>query len=169
MLYPRVLLATAVLNLSLLPYLVPYLALPALISLVMTLVGARHADADDITEQPVPNPLQLPAALQMAALFQGVLMLVWVAGRYWGNRGVYGTATVLGLTDVDALTISMARHIAPTMSLEIAALAIAIGVLSNTALKLSVALFFGSPGFRRVAGGALVGMVLAAGMSLVIW
>jgi uncharacterized membrane protein (DUF4010 family) len=105
----------------------------------------------------------------MAAMFQGVLMLVWVVGRYWGDRGILGTATVLGLTDVDALTISMARHVASAVSLETAALAIAVGVLTNTALKLTVAVFFGSPGYRRLAGGTLFGMVLAAGVSLVFW
>ena len=119
-------------------------------------------------EQTVSNPLQLPVALQMAAIFQGVLMLVWVAGRYWGNSGIIGTATVLGLTDVDALTISMARQVAPTTSFEIAAFAIAVGVLSNTILKLTMALFFGSPGFRRTAGATLFGMVVAAGVSLML-
>jgi uncharacterized membrane protein (DUF4010 family) len=166
MLYPRVLLATAVLNLSLLPYVLPYLILPALLAFVMTWIGARQSDGDEVTEQPVANPLQLPVALQMAAIFQGVLMLVWVAGRYWGDRGIVGTATVLGLTDVDALTISMARQVAPTTSFETAAVAIAVGVLSNTVLKLTVALFFGSPGFRRTAGATLFGMVAAAGVSL---
>jgi uncharacterized membrane protein (DUF4010 family) len=94
---------------------------------------------------------------------------VWVAGHYWGDRGVLGTAGVLGLTDVDALTISMARQVAPAMSLQTAALAIAVGVLSNTALKLTIALVVGSPGYRRVAGGALFGMVTAAGLSLLMW
>jgi uncharacterized membrane protein (DUF4010 family) len=169
MLYPRVLIATAVLNAALLPYVLAYLAVPALVAFAVSGVGARGDDNDDVAEQPVPNPLQLPAALQMAAMFQGVLMLVWVVGRYWGDRGILGTATVLGLTDVDALTISMARHVASAVSLETAALAIAVGVLTNTALKLTVAVFFGSPGYRRLAGGTLFGMVLAAGVSLVFW
>ena len=166
MLYPRVLLATAVLNLPLLPFVLPYLMMPALLASVMTWIGARQSDIEDTAGEPVANPLQLRVALQMAAFFQAVLMLVWVAGRYLGDRGILGTATVLGLTDVDALTISMSRHVAQAVSLETAALAIAIGVLSNTALKLMVALFFGSPGFRRVAGATLFGMVLAAGASL---
>ena len=168
MLYPRVLLATAVLNLSLLPYVLPYLILPALLAFVITWIGARQSDGDDVTEQAVTNPLQLPVALQMAAIFQAVLMVVWVAGHYWGDRGIIGTATVLGLTDVDALTISMARRIASDVSLETAALAIAIGVLSNTVLKLTVTVFFGSAGFRRVAGATLFGMVVAAGASLLL-
>jgi uncharacterized membrane protein (DUF4010 family) len=166
MLYPRVLIATAVLNLSLLPHVLPYLALPALVAFAMTWMGARHPGHNDIADQPVANPLQLTVALQMAAIFQGVLMLVWVAGRYWGDRGIIGTATVLGLTDVDALTISMARQVAPATSFEIAAVAIAVGVLSNTVLKLTVALFFGSAGFRRTAGATLFGMVVATGASL---
>jgi uncharacterized membrane protein (DUF4010 family) len=166
MLYPRVLLATAVLNLSLLPYVLPYLIPPALLAFAITWFGAKQSTADAIDERPVTNPLQLPAALQMAAIFQVVLMLVWFASRYGGNRGILSMATVLGLTDVDALTISMARRVASDISLETAALAIAVGVLSNTVLKLTVALFFGSAGFRRVAAGALFGMVLAAGASL---
>jgi uncharacterized membrane protein (DUF4010 family) len=169
MLYPRVLIATAVLNVSLFPYVLGYLAVPALIAFAVTTIGAREHHHDDGMEQSVPNPLQLPMALQMTAIFQGVLMLVWVAGRYWGNKGILGTAIVLGLTDVDALTISMARHLAPDISLETAALAIAVGVLSNTTMKLSLALFFGSSGFRRVAGGALFGMAIAAVISLTLW
>jgi uncharacterized membrane protein (DUF4010 family) len=105
----------------------------------------------------------------MAAIFQGVLMLVWFAGRVWGDRGIIGMATVLGLTDVDALTISMARRVASDVSLDTAALAIAIGVLSNTVLKLAVAALFGSARFRRVAGGTLFGMVMAAGAAVVFW
>ena len=55
------------------------------------------------------NPLQLFDALRMAALFQIVLMAVHLANRIWGESGVLTTAAVLGLTDVDALTMSMAR------------------------------------------------------------
>ena len=55
------------------------------------------------------NPLQLMAALQMAVMFQVMLMAVHVAGDIWGLAGVYGSAALLGLTDVDALTVSMAR------------------------------------------------------------
>ena len=58
------------------------------------------------------SPLQLMAALQMAVMFQVMLMAVHVAGDIWGLAGVYGSAALLGLTDVDALTVSMARGVA---------------------------------------------------------
>ena len=98
----------------------------------------------------------------MAFLFQAVLMLVHVAGRAAGEAGVFGFATVLGLTDVDALTVSMARGVAQTVSLHTAAAAIALGVLSNTGLKLAVALLFGSQPFKWIAGGSLALMIVAA-------
>ena len=167
MLYPRVLMATAVLNPLLLPHLAPYLIVPAVVALAVTYLGVRMS-TDRQAGDPVPNPLQLSVALQMAALFQAVLMIVWLASRYWGERGILSTAVVLGLTDVDALTISMAKGVASAGSLETAALAIALGVLGNTALKLTVAMLFGTWGFRRVAGGTLLAMVVAAGASLAL-
>jgi uncharacterized membrane protein (DUF4010 family) len=101
----------------------------------------------------------LSAALQMAVLFQVVLMAVHLA-QQWGRSGVLSSAAVLGLTDVDALTMSMAR--APNLSVEIATLAIAIGVAANTALKLAIAMFFGSSRFRTIVGAALALMLLSA-------
>ena len=44
---------------------------------------------------------------------------------------MFTSAAVLGLTDVDALTVSMARGVATTASPAIAASAIAVGVLAE--------------------------------------
>ena len=43
----------------------------------------------------------------MAALFQLVLFAVGALGRAFGDSGLLVSGAVLGLTDVDALTISM--------------------------------------------------------------
>ena len=75
---------------------------------------------------------------------------------------------MLGLTDVDALTVSMARGVAYTASLEEAAIAIAAGVLSNTVLKLALALVFGSQPFKKIAGGTLALMINAAAAALAL-
>jgi uncharacterized membrane protein (DUF4010 family) len=52
------------------------------------------------------NPLRLVGALQMAVLFQAVLLAVHLARESWGTSGVFTSAAILGLTDVDALTVS---------------------------------------------------------------
>lgn len=166
MLYPRVLVATAILNAAVVPSLLPYLAAPALIAALVAIVGARRSAGTGAPEVSGRNPLQLAAALQMAVLFQAVLMAVHLLGTVWGQSGVFTSAAVLGLTDVDALTVSMARGVATTDSPAVAATAIAVGVLTNTAMKLGLAVFLGAPGFRAIAGGTLAVMFLAMGSAL---
>lgn len=168
MLYPRVLVAVAALNLPLLPGAARYLVLPGIVALAAVAFGLWGAQEDEPEGPPAANPLQLAAALRMALLFQAILMVVHFAQRTWGAAGVYGTAAVLGLTDVDALTASMAREIAGSAGLGIAAVAIGIGVAANTALKLAVTVTLGSAMYRTVAGGGLLLMLLAALASLLI-
>jgi len=162
MLYPRVLVAVAVLNWPLLPVVARYLALPAVAATIAVVVGVRRSSNHEAPLSNIGNPLQLAAALQMAVLFQAMIMLVHAAGGAWGSAGVYGSAFVLGLSDVDALTVAMARGVAYAASLHTASVAIAIGVLSNTMLKLVLALLLGSTVFRRLVGVALGVMALTA-------
>ena len=168
MLYPRVLVATSVLNAAVLGPLVPYLIAPALVAALAAIAGALRRQtgvaAPDVTPQ---NPLQLTQALQMALLFQGVLMAVHLTHEIWGASGVMTSAAVLGLTDVDALTLSMTREVARSVSPAAAATGIAIGVLTNTGMKLTLALSLGSRRFRIVAGGALALMFAALAVGLV--
>lgn len=168
MLYPRVLVATAILNAAVVPSLVPYLVAPALVAALVAVVGARRSAAAGAPDVSVRNPLQLGSALQMAVLFQAVLMAVYLVRDAWGQSGVFTSAAVLGLTDVDALTVSMARGVALTASPAVAATAIAIGVLANTTMKLGLAIFFGAPRFRAIAGGALALMLVAIGGALLL-
>jgi uncharacterized membrane protein (DUF4010 family) len=164
-LYPRTLLATLVLNATLAPGLLPYLAPPFVIATIVALIGFRSAKKEDGTTPPIKNPLQLRAALQMVVLFQVVLMIAHLAQRYWGASGVLGSAAILGLTDVDAVTATMARGMTGTPA-KIATLAIAIGALANTFLKLVLALSIGRGAFRRIAGGTLALMLLGGGTAV---
>ena len=84
--------------------------------------------------------------------------------RSWGDASVVWSGAVLGLTDVDALTVSMARAATGDLPMEIAARGIATGLLANTSLKLAVALVLGEPRFRAVVGISLSGLaaVIAA-------
>jgi uncharacterized membrane protein (DUF4010 family) len=169
MLYPRVLIATAILNPAVVSPLVPYLLAPALAAALAAAIGARRSSAVAASAAIQDNPLQLTGALQMAALFQAVLMAVYIARDTWGQSGVFTSAGILGLTDVDALTVSMAREIAKSVSPEVAATGIAVGVLTNTAMKLGLALVFGSRTFTLIAGGALLLMLVSLGAALAVF
>lgn len=159
-LYPRVLFAVAVLNPPLLPLVARYFALPALAATGLVVAGMRRSDTDATEAEIAANPLQLKTALQMAISFQAMLMLVHLAEAAWGTVGVYTTAAIMGLTDVDALTVSMARGVANGGSLRTAAVAIAIGVVANTAVKLALALLFGNRRFQAIVGAGLALMMV---------
>jgi uncharacterized membrane protein (DUF4010 family) len=159
-----------VLNPALVLPVLPYLAAPALIVAAVAAAGLRTQDGgvDASSNLPSRNPLQVSAAVQMAILFQGVLTIVGIARARWGDAGTVATAAVLGLTDVDALTLSMAREVAPKAGLDTAALAIATGVVANTFVKMTLALIFGGPRFRTIAGGALAAVMIAALLSIAL-
>jgi uncharacterized membrane protein (DUF4010 family) len=165
MLFPRVLIATAVLNTALVPKLVPYLLAPASIALGVAAVAAWRGTSQQSSDNARHNPLQLFDALKMAALFQLVLMSLYAVERMWGASGVLTTAAILGLTDVDALTMSMARG---TASAELAVRAIGVGIAANTALKLTLAVALSTPRFRAIAGGTLAAMLCAFIASLML-
>ncbi|HET9267226.1 MAG TPA: DUF4010 domain-containing protein, partial [Vicinamibacterales bacterium] len=167
-LYPRVLAAAAILNPAVVGPLAPSLAVPAVIGFVVAVIGIRRSRPVEALDETTANPLQLWGALQMAALFQAVLMVVYVVREHWGTSGVMVTAAVLGLTDVDALTISMSRDVAQSVSPATAAAAITVGVLSNTGMKLALAAFLGSPRFGLIAAGTLAAMMAALGGALLL-
>jgi len=83
----------------------------------------------------------------------------------WGIQGLYASGAVLGLTDVDALTVSMSRADASTDP-AIAARAIAIGVLANTLLKCSIVAVGGRGRFRARAMRGLLGMAVGSAIGL---
>jgi uncharacterized membrane protein (DUF4010 family) len=110
--------------------------------------------------------LGLWSALKMAAGFQLVLTALPFVQQAWGTTGVLASAAFLGATDMDALTLSMCTLAAGPDGAGLAAQAIAVGMLSNTVLKLGVALALGSNAFRRRAAPGLASLALALALGL---
>jgi uncharacterized membrane protein (DUF4010 family) len=104
----------------------------------------------------------------MAITFEAVLLAVNVVHRLFGEGGLLASGAVLGLTDVDALTISMAKSTSAGVSPRVAAQAIAIGVLVNCVMKTGLAIALGTARFRRLAGAALAGMTVVAAVTIAI-
>lgn len=166
-LFPRVLVAASVLNVDVARALLPYIVAPFAAGVAILALSWKKGDAGDGSNDRPSNPLQIVPALQMAVLFQVVLFLVAASRQYLGQRGLPVTGAVLGLTDVDALTISMTRVGAATYGSAAAARAIAIGIAANTFLKLAVAMVLGTSRFRRLALAGIGAMWVALGMALI--
>ncbi len=165
-LFPRVLVATLVLDPRVALALTPYVVAPIAVGLFPLAWRARGPVEAEPSGPPPGNPLQVWPALQMAATFQVVLLVVAGMRRTFGEGGLLATAAVLGLTDVDALTISMARSAGDGVAPHVAARAIATGILANCLMKAGLAAAFGSRAFAVRTAGALVGMAIALGAAL---
>jgi uncharacterized membrane protein (DUF4010 family) len=167
-LIPRVGLVTTVLNPRVAWDLVVFLLPPLLLGAGLVLFGFRRARSGSggTSEASLQSPLQLGAAIRMAIAFQAVLMALVYVRQVWGSAGVLTTAAILGLSDLDALTMSMSRMGQEPGFEFLAARAIAIGILSNTFVKLALALGLGSGAYRRTAGLGLLALAAASGLGL---
>jgi uncharacterized membrane protein (DUF4010 family) len=166
----RVLIVTLVLSRPVAQHLIPYLIAPTVVGgLLIGYALWRRQPPPTEADRPDGNPLRLGTAMQMTLAFALVLLIVPTVERLWGPAGLLGSAAVLGLTDMDALTYSMARFGVSTGDAPLAARAIGIGLLSNTVLKLGLALTLGSPSFRRFAAAGLLAFAASLLVGLLIW
>jgi uncharacterized membrane protein (DUF4010 family) len=168
-LIPRVWGISLVLSPPVAQQLTPYLVPPLIIGgalVVYVLVRGRPASTQG--ELPHQSPLRLLTAIQMAAAFQLVLLAVPAVQGLWGAQGILASAAALGLTDMDALTYSMAR-LGARENAALAARAIAIGILSNTLLKLILVLVLGDARFRKAAAPGLLALAAAVVAGLFVW
>lgn len=165
-LIPRVLVVSTILNAQVGLQLCILLAAPFIAGLFMLYRAKREFGTKDVvTSLPLGNPLRLRAAIQMAILFQLSMSVLALVSKAWGSLGIYPAAAVLGLADMDALTLSMSRlsNGAPET---VAAFAIAIGLLANTLLKATVTLIVGSGAFRVKAAGRLLVQAVASTLAM---
>jgi uncharacterized membrane protein (DUF4010 family) len=166
-LFLRVAVAVAILDASLLPVLARYLAAPfvaGLIALGLAWRSLRGAPAK--SEERAKNPLQVRNAIEMVLLFQAVLYVVFYMRQWVGDAGLMATGFVLGLTDVDALTLSMTRSVSTGTSIDAASRAILTGIVANSIMKAAIAVGIGKGRFAWHAGAALLAMAAAGAAAL---
>ena len=168
-LFIRVAIAVAALNSGLARTAAPYFILPFVVGAAITAIGLwRNTKAANPKDSNNGNPLQFWTSLQMAAVFQVMLYVVHGLTGLWGNKGLLVSGAVVGFTDVDALAVSMARG-EPGSTVEMAASALAVGIVSNTVLKLGVVLALGTGRFRWLAAGGLLLIALALAASIAFY
>jgi uncharacterized membrane protein (DUF4010 family) len=166
--FARVAVITAVINPAVAAEVLPYFAIPFVVSvgiLALTLTR-RQAPANEKPVAVMKSPLRLVSAMRLALALQLVLFVIAFVQRRFGEGGILPTAALVGLTDVDALTLSMAKLGFDPGFLTVAAKAVAIGVLANTLFKMVLAVTMGSGAFRRAAGLGLLGIAAASALGL---
>jgi uncharacterized membrane protein (DUF4010 family) len=161
--FPRVLLETWLLNAPL----AASLALPIAVATVLGLASAyllhRIPNGRTVPPHTVNNPLNFGLALQFALVYMGVRWLVAFAMDSHGAASTYAAAVLSGATDMDAITLSMARA-ARNGDLATARNALLRAATSNTLFKLGITLVLGN---KRLASRVAIGLgaALAGGLA----
>ncbi|MFB6159855.1 MAG: MgtC/SapB family protein [Haloferacaceae archaeon] len=167
--FPRALIEIAVVN----PDLLPSVALPLG---AMTLVGAvaagalywRTASEETVEAETLTNPFRLRPALLFGAIFAAVLLVSEYANEWFGSSGVYATAFLSGLADVDAMAITLSRLAAEgTVSTRVATTGIVVAVIANTSVKAALAWVLGTERLGKLVS-VVLGVVALSGLAFVV-
>lgn len=116
------------------------------------------------------NPARLGVALTFAALFVVITLAVAAARQHLGEDAIYLVALVSGLTDVDAMTLSVGQLFSRGgIEADIAWRAIFLATLANLLFKIGAACVLGSAALRGYML-SLGGATLAAGVAVfLLW
>jgi uncharacterized membrane protein (DUF4010 family) len=171
-LLPRILVISTLLNADVARALLPFLVPPMVVGAILLLVAAarrwepvQKARGTDV----IQNPLRLTSAIKMALAFQASLMLISYVSNAIGASGVLASAALIGLTDMDALTLSMSRLGTTPDLVRLAARAIAIGLLGNSALKIALTIGLGTSRYRQLALAGLAALAITGAISLTVF
>jgi len=117
-------------------------------------------------EYKITNPLKLSTAIKFGLLFAFVLIVVEYSQKIFGSSGVYLASFLTGLTDVDAITLSVTRLAESTqLSSDVAGMSVIIAALMNTVSKGAISYFSGTPELRGPIIRAFILMVLVGAIS----
>jgi uncharacterized membrane protein (DUF4010 family) len=128
--------------------------------------AANGADAGS-AEIAVSTPFSLTQAVKFGLLFAAILLVVKIVGDLERPEGLYLVAALAGLTDVDAITLSMSQYARDGGGNAVATIAIIIASLANTAVKAGMAAVLGSAEYRHPMLAA-TGLLGAAGIAAIV-
>lgn len=164
----RVAIEVTVVARGLLPVLIPPFAV-FFVFMLGTSAWLHHRMRQTHTEPPHhSNPSQLKPAIIFAGLYAFILLLIAFVNDRFGDQAIYVAATISGLTDVDALTLSVAELFnQQRLSGDTAWRAILIANLSNLGFKAVTAGFLGGRKLFVIVGTAFAATI-AVGIALIM-
>ncbi len=147
------------------------LPLAAMLGVACTAAAAFYRRSrrvpDEARDLELRNPFSLTSAIKFAGVFMLVLLAVAVVKRWAPGRGEVVVAALAGLTDVDAITLSMATFARDGGAAALAAQAITVATFTNTIVKCGLVIGLASRALRlRVV--AVTVAVIAAGTAAML-
>lgn len=172
--FPRIMIEVAIVYTPLLRVIaIPMVAMLCVnLGLVFFLRRRRNIrDHEERKPVEVSNPLRLPTAITFVLAFVVALIVVQWANEAFGEAGVYVASAISGVTDVDAITLSVSELASNSqLQPQVAGFAVVLAALVNTVAKAVMAWSLGSNELRKTIVRAF-GIVVFTGLvsSLIIF
>jgi uncharacterized membrane protein (DUF4010 family) len=168
--FPRMVLVATVLSRDLLlPLAVPGAVMASCVYLPAFFYWRQEKTGKADMKSPLKNPLELKAALSFGVLLAAVLLLGKALQDAFGEAGVLALAAASGITDVDAITLSLARMTSEDLALRTATLGIVIAAAVNSVTKGAMAAVIGGPAVGLRVGAPLAVCALAGLLATWLW
>lgn len=145
---------------------------PALVAATLAAVGvagllAFRGQRGKETQIVLRNPFQFWPVVGFAAFLAAIVLLGQFINQWFGATGAFVGAAALGLADVDAVTVSLARLVPGSLGAREAALGILAAVATNTLSKLVIGAGIGGAAFARQVG--LLAFACYAAAGIILW
>lgn len=127
----------------------------------------RNANKDSKDVVKLKNPFELKQAVSFGLLYGAVLFVAKAAQMYLGSTGLYASSVLAGMTDVDAITLSVVELHRGGLSGGVAATAITMAAVTNTITKAGIALVIGGRALGKDVG-MILGLALSAGAAVLV-
>lgn len=134
--FPRMLLEVSVVNPDLLAGIsAPLLGMMAVSYLAVPLLLASSGREGQVRAVTIKNPFELLPALKFGLLLVVVMLAAKGFQQWFGDAGLFAVAAISGISDVDAITLSVARLARGEVGSTVAVQAIVIAACVNTLIK----------------------------------
>lgn len=160
----RVIIEVAIVDNKLLDFILfPFLIATFFGYLYLYFLYKRSTIKDSLVKIEFKNPLELKEAIKIGLIFGIVYGAISLAKDYFDLKGVYLVSILSGITDVDAITLSIANMSADgKFDLKPASIAIVLASISNSLSKMFIVLLIGGWSIARF----MIGFFLVVTMLL---
>ena len=170
MMFLRMLVIVGILNRELLFALVWPLVAMMVVGVVVTgfwyeQSRIHSADTASVTHR---NPFELRSALQFGLLYGVVLFVAKAAQTLLGDVGLYVSSILAGMTDVDAITLSMTQFHLEGLPTGTAATAITLAAMTNMVVKAGLAGWGGGRSLAYYVGTGTALVLLCGGAVILV-
>ncbi|CAH1598303.1 conserved membrane hypothetical protein [Vibrio owensii] len=143
--FPRLLIVLSVLN----PQLVSLLWPIVLVMMIALYLPAwwiwRRSEVEKIEpSNKQTNPLALQSALFFGVVLAIIMLLSHALSDWFGSAGILVLSAVSGITDVDAISLTLGRQSTQSLAIDVAVLGIFIAASVNTIVKMGMVLMIGA-------------------------